>query len=100
MEALTISAKSVDRYIYDENTIIADIRDANDFKAYHIKNSVNFPDETIFDRLYVLDKYKLVILCCDRGVNSLITAKKLYNMKYNVKSIVGGIAFYRQSHKS
>lgn len=99
MEALTISAKDVDRYIYDENTIIADLRAAHEFQNYHIKNSVNFPDDSIFDRLYVLDKYKLIILCCDRGVNSLMTAKKLNNMNYNVKSIVGGIYFYRQSHR-
>ncbi|MGN0481232.1 MAG: rhodanese-like domain-containing protein [Lachnospiraceae bacterium] len=99
MEEFTISARDVDRYIYDEDTIIADLRSAEEYMEYHIKNSVNFPDDSIFDKLYVLDKYKLIILCCDRGVNSLITAKKLKSMRYNVKSVVGGMNFYRQSHK-
>lgn len=99
MEDFNISARDVDKYIYDENTIIVDLRSAEEYMEYHIKNSVNFPDDSIFDRLYVLDKYNLIILYCDRGVNSLIVAKRLKGMNYNVKSVVGGFNFYRQSHK-
>lgn len=100
MEPITISAKDVDSYIYDEYTIIGDLRSTKEYREYHIKNAVNFPEETIFDKLYVLDKYDLIILYCDRGVNSLMVAKRLKNMNYNVKSVVGGMNFYRQSHKA
>lgn len=98
MEPMSISAREVDGYIYDENTLIIDLRDAKEYQRYHVKHSVNFPDETVFDKLYVLDKYQLIILYCDRGVNSLMTAKKLRAMRYNAVSVVGGIYFYKQSH--
>lgn len=95
---MSISAREVDRYVYDENALIVDLRAVQEYQRYHVKNAVNFPEDTIFDKLYVLDKYQLVILYCDRGVNSLMTAKKLRIMKYNAVSVVGGIYFYKQSH--
>lgn len=99
MEGININAREVDKYIYDEDTIIVDLRSKEEYGAYHIENAVNFPDDVIFDKLYVLDKYKLTILYCDRGVNSLMVAKQLRGMNYNAKSVVGGMNFYRQSHK-
>lgn len=99
MESINISARDIDRYIYDENTIIADIRSSAEYRQNHIKNAVSFPDDTIMEKLYVLDKYDLIIVYCDRGVNSLRLAQRLRAMGYNVKSVVGGMNFYIQSHK-
>lgn len=98
LEPLTINARQVDAYVDSSDVLVVDIREKSEFLKYHIKNATNIPQDMISEKLYVLDKYRMIILYCDRGGNSLMLAKQLRNKNYNARSLVGGIVLYRESH--
>ncbi len=98
----SMPAKDLDKYIYDDNALIIDLREEKEYKEKHIKNAVNYPYskfeamQVSRDYLYnVLPKNYKLILYCDRGGVSFIAAKQLARNGYNVYSVVGGINAYR-----
>lgn len=95
MDFITISANSLDNYIYDPDTIIIDLRSSREYNICHIKNAVNIEYNNIQNKLYILDKYKNVILYCERGSISMIVAKNLGKKSYQIMTVVGGIKMYR-----
>lgn len=94
MRLETISAKEIDFYINNKNYIIIDLRDRDEFLSAHIKGAVNIEYDSILTRIQSLSKDKNIILYCDRGGMSIMAAKSLTRMGYNVKSVVGGINAY------
>ena len=43
----------------------------------------------------MLDKNKTLVLYCERGSLSLMAAKKLGEMGYRVKAVIGGFHMYK-----
>lgn len=93
----TISAEELDAYVGRQDTVIIDLRDAEEYERSHVKTAVNIPYKEI-QRCRRFPKDKLLVLYCSRGSSSLFAARELMKMGYTVKSVVGGIRCYRGSN--
>lgn len=91
-----ISVRTLDTLIYDPNVIIVDLRDESDYKKMHVKSAINIKNEKLFKKLEKLDKNKTIVLYCERGSLSLISAKKLSELGYTVKAVIGGFNMYKE----
>lgn len=84
----TISVKELERYVDDPHILIIDLRSEDEYRRGHVKNAVNVPQGEF--RAAPDRAYRTIILYCERGVQSMITARKLEQMGYRTKSVVGG----------
>lgn len=91
----TIRAKDIENYIGQYNTIIIDLREAEDYKKAHIPTAINIPYMDFQNSKDDLPVDKLLILYCDRGNLSLLLARELSKEGYQVKNIYGGMHAYR-----
>ena len=91
----SISVKNLNSLVNDPNVIIVDLRVEADYKKAHVRNAININYDKSFDRLGMLDKNKTLVLYCERGSLSLIAAKKLSEMGYVVKTVIGGFHMYK-----
>jgi len=90
-----ISVKNLHSLVNAPNVIIVDLRDESDYIKMHVKNAININYDKLFDHLGKLDKNKTIVLYCERGSLSLIAAKKLSEIGYTVKAVIGGINMYK-----
>lgn len=101
MDFQNINIKNLNEYIGRNDVIIIDIRVKREYLKGHIPKSINIP-LTINSSLGEIEEHilnscqdKMVILYCARGNVSLIVARRLYEEGYNIKSLWGGINYYR-----
>jgi len=90
-----ISVKNLNSLANDPDVIIVDLRDEADYIKMHVNNAININNDKLFKSLEKLDKNKTIVLYCERGSLSLIAAKKLSEMGYRVKTVIGGINMYK-----
>lgn len=90
----TISAKEIDRFIFDRAYLLVDVRNPSEYRKMHIKGSVCIPYEYLLKRMRGLGQ-AVPILYCDRGGLSLQAARELKEHGYRAISVVGGIQAYR-----
>ncbi len=89
------------RLINHENAVVVDLRKQEDFKSGHILNAKNFPADTLNEHEKELDLYKpkVVILCCNTGIDSTrvarILIKKGFEKLYCLK---GGLQAWRSAN--
>ncbi len=95
MRLETISAKDMDRFINNNGFLFVDLREKEDFNKVHMIGAINMDYDDITNNKANLPNNKVLILYCDRGGLSLMAAKKLSRMGYNVKSVIGGINAYK-----
>lgn len=95
MKFETIPAKNIDDYIKQSKTLIIDLRERREYLDGHIVNSVNIPFEQLENNINRIPKDYQLVLYCERGGVSLIAAKELSKLGYNVKTVVGGLNAYR-----
>ena len=71
---------------------IIDVRDPDEYDAYHIHHSLNIPSTLLIDKhnLFINKNQKYFIVCYN-GTRSKATAIHLTNMGYNVTNVIGGI---------
>ena len=79
----TISAKEIDRYIFDKTYLLVDVRMPAEYRKMHIKGAVCIPHEYLLQRV--------------RGLGGVIlqAARELQEQGYRAISVVGGIQAYR-----
>lgn len=90
----TISAREIDRYIYDKSYLLVDVRKPSEYRKLHIKGAVCIPYEYLLKRMRGLGN-TIPILYCDRGNLSMQAARELEAHGYRAISVVGGIQAYR-----
>ena len=90
-----ISVKNLNSLVNDRSIMIVDLRDELDYKKMHVKNAINISYDKLFENLEKLDKNKIIVLYCERGSISLIAAKKLSEMGYIIKTVIGGFHMYK-----
>jgi len=90
----TISAREVDRYIYDRSYLLVDVREPSEYRKMHIRGAVCIPREYLLQRMKGLGQ-TVPILYCDRGGLSMQAARELEEHGYRAISVVGGIQAYR-----
>ena len=90
----TISAREIDRYIFNKEYLVIDVRQPSEYRKQHIKNSVCIPKEYLLQRIKGIGD-SIPILYCDRGGLSMQAARELQEQGYRAISVVGGIQAYR-----
>ncbi len=93
----TISARDIDRYIFDRNYLLVDVRQPAEYRKLHIRGAVCIPAEYLLKRIRGLGR-TIPILYCDRGGLSMQAARELQEHGYRAISVVGGIQGYQGRH--
>jgi rhodanese-related sulfurtransferase len=90
----TISARDIDRYIFNRAYLLIDVRKPSEYRKLHIRGAVCIPQEYLLERIQGLGN-TIPILYCDRGGLSMQAARELEAHGYRAISVVGGIQAYR-----
>ncbi len=69
--------------ILENNYIIVDVRNEEEYNEGHLKNALNIPYNEINDKIN-LDKNKTILVYCKSGNRSSIADNKLTNLGYKV----------------
>ena len=99
-----LAPDEMEHYLRDDNSLIIDLREEEDYKKDHIRNAINIPyhnwkhytNSTEFQNIR---KKKNIILYCERGPTSFAAAKELMERGIPVSVLVGGIRAYRGNLK-
>jgi len=76
---------------------VIDLRDAQEFKSYHLKGAVNIPLDDVARRLHDLPKDRDIVLACHAGQQSIVGARLLHHLGVDrVKRLDGGIIAWQQ----
>jgi rhodanese-related sulfurtransferase len=81
----------------NENLIIIDVRNRDEFNTGHIPNSINIPVENIINNSYYLSKYQnsAIVVYCKSGVRSSEAANYLSKLGFrHIYKLRGGINHY------
>jgi rhodanese-related sulfurtransferase len=100
MKLVTISANDIDNYINNSKYLIVDLREKEDYDKSHILGAISMDYDDIDNNKVKLPHNSTLILYCDRGGLSLMAAKKLSKMGFDVKSVIGGFNAYRGKNRS
>ena len=77
----TISAREIDRYIFDKNYLLVDVRNPSEYRKQHIRGAVCVPREYLLQRVRGFGKI-IPVLYCDRGGLSMQAARELEEHGY------------------
>jgi len=91
----TMSAKELSEYFYNDQYIIIDIRDKEDYEKGHIPYAINIPFDDFEKKSINLSKNKKYILYCERGASSLLLARRMDREGFDALSVSGGQNAYR-----
>lgn len=78
----------------DDNILILDVRDPQEFQKSHIENAINIPLGNLADKLPTLEKHKrqTLLVNCQTGARSVSACKILTKAGFeNVFNLLGGI---------
>jgi len=93
-----VSLLQATQLINQGKTIIVDVREAEEFKAGHVRDARNIPLKELSNRMSELDKFKSrnVIAICQTGVASAKAAALLKKAGFEqAVSLDGGIAAWQ-----
>lgn len=96
-----IRAGKIDDYIYDNNTIIVDVRNEDEYNLKHIKNAINIPHDKLENMLTNMKNFnreKIYVVYCDRGSLSMSICRKMSMHGLRTITVVGGINQYRGNY--
>lgn len=84
IEATRIKPAELQKLISEnkQDFVVADVRDASEFKEGHIPGAINIPSETFASGSGVLPKEKKIIVYCNTGSRSYLAYKKLIQLAY------------------
>jgi len=80
----------------DKNFTLVDVRSTYDFKKDFIEGAVNVPLSKLKIDTSLMQKYKnrKILLCSERGEESIEVARLLKNRGYTFLNLKGGIVFW------
>ena len=80
----------------DKNLTLVDVRSIDDFKKDFIEGAVNVPLSKLKIDTSLMQKYKnrKILLCSERGEESIEVARLLKNRGYTFLNLKGGIVFW------
>jgi len=82
------------RLMNDDNVVVLDVRESNEYSSGHIRDSVHIPMSALVKRLGELDKYKSkpILAYCRSGSRSNSACNTLNKQGFeNVSNLAGGI---------
>ena len=95
-----IAPGEIERFVRDEESVIIDLRDREEFAVGHIVGAINIPyrEWKAYEQSYEFVKVaakKKIVLYCERGPTSFAVAKELAEKGIRVNAMAGGIHAYR-----
>jgi rhodanese-related sulfurtransferase len=75
----------------DNNALLLDVRDSEDFTSQHLPGSVNIPFFLIREKLAQLNKKKTIVIVCHNGKRSEAAAFLLQSYAYTALAVEGGL---------
>lgn len=90
----TIAPKDVAVYQREEQLIIVDLREPEEYYSHHIPAAINIPYDVLDQNPELLKRNQGYLLYCQRGNLSFVLTKKLAMMGYHVLNLYGGIHAY------
>ena len=82
----------------DDNILVVDVREVDEFEAGHIPGLINLPLSELEERYDELDEDRTILLVCRTGGRSDRAAQFLYAMGYeNLINVDGGTLAWAQS---
>ncbi len=90
----TLSPTEAVALMNDDNTVVVDVREANEYAEGHIEGTRHIPVGKIEERAYELEAYKQspVIVTCNSGTRSPQACKKLVSLGFSqVFEMKGGM---------
>ena len=104
MQLQIISCEMLEEYLKRSDILLLDLRSKDEYNKEHIPNAIwadwETLEETIPSYLATLTfKPKWIILYCDHGNTSLLTARDLARNGYPVISLNGGYAYWSSYKK-
>ena len=95
MRFRNINIRNIMNEAINNEGIIVDVREVEEFAKGHIPMAINLPLSDIENGKIGLPKNKVILVYCENGGGSMMAARILSNMGYNVLNPVGGLANYR-----
>jgi rhodanese-related sulfurtransferase len=92
MEFRTIGISELWNMRAKPDVYMIDLRDKEDYQKFHIEGAHNHPYDEMTQWLGDIPKEKKIILYCEHGSLSMMAAKTLSRMRYEVYTLVGGIS--------
>ncbi|MCI8563156.1 MAG: rhodanese-like domain-containing protein [Lachnospiraceae bacterium] len=104
MQLQIISCEMLEEYLKRSDILLLDLRSKDEYNKEHIPNAIwadwETLEETIPSYLATLPfQPKWIILYCDHGNTSLLTARDLARNGYPVISLNGGYAYWSSYKK-
>lgn len=90
-----VSINEIHKYMNQDGTILVDVREPEDYQKGHIAGAVNIPYETLPEQYRYLQKFRRVLLYCDRGNQSMIAARDMAKEGIRGYELYGGIHAYK-----
>ena len=73
----------LDKIVEENNYVIVDVRNKDEYDTGHVKDAINIPVDTI-DEKVELDKSKIIIVYCRSRKRSATAKQKLVDLGYKV----------------
>lgn len=91
MDFQTISVYELWNMVRRNDVYLIDLRDRNEYRHFHVDGARNLPYDEMEKWKNMLPRNKKLVLYCERGSTSMLAAKRLSRMGYEVYTLVGGI---------
>lgn len=92
-----LAGRDANQYIGKKPYIFIDLRNHEDYAEGHIQYAQNLPYIYFDQYVNKLPKDRVYILYCSYGSVSMLAARQMEKLGYDVLSISGGISSYRGS---
>ena len=92
----TIYPRDIRHICQSRHAWIADIREPEDYRVYHLRGAINVPYREEEQWTYQFSKRRAVILYCEYGSASLLAARRLGREGVEAYTVIGGMKAIRE----
>jgi hydroxyacylglutathione hydrolase len=94
----TADGNTINELLENDDLMILDVRNRNEFSSYHLKNSINIPILELQNMIDDLDPQSEYLIYCASGYRSMIAASLLEKNRFrNIINLSGGIDKLKQT---
>ena len=86
-----IHPREIDSIRKSRGAVLVDVRETEEYREYHFPGARNLPYDSMEVWSRKIPKYKAMILYCEYGSTSLLAARRLEKLGFEVYTVVGGI---------
>lgn len=91
MNFQTIGVSELWDMIRRPDVYVVDLREPDEYRKFHVDRAHNYPYDDMSRWMNCLPKTRKIVLYCDFGSTSMLAARRLKRLGYDVYTLVGGI---------